>query len=282
MNALLYKICQLLKCKQVFNYCCNSSYGFISLQRSSSMKNLIPDTVYNKYQTKIYNNKSITPIKTICTWNIQELWWHSYKGHKINNIIKYIINSEYDVLCLQEVFEPYVQKMIVGNSQIRKKYPYFLTGDLYNRFIIGENSGLMVLSSQPILFKQFTPFCKSTFPDTFASKGALYFTIGEINFITTHLQSDDNRVAVLQLKYIIKNSPFHSKTILLGDLNIPNPYILLNIPSYCKKHTHDSGRQLDHIIPLQSDIKIDTTDVDYIDIKNTSDHWPLFSKLVKH
>lgn len=281
MNAILYKIYQLLKCNQVFNYCCNSSYGFISLQYDRFQNNLVPDIIYDKYQTKIYNNKTLKSVNTICTWNIQELWWYSYKGHKINNIIKYILNSQHDVLCLQEVFEPLVQKTILSNSKIRKKYPYFLTGDLYNKFVVGENSGLMVLSSQPILFKQFTPFIKSNLPDLFASKGALYFTIGEINFITTHLQSNNTIIAMSQLNYIINSSPFTTKTILLGDLNIPDPYIVLNVPECSKKHTHDSGRRLDHIISLHADINLNTN-VDYIDIKNTSDHWPLFSNLIKH
>ena len=38
---------------------------------------------------------------------------------------------------------------------MREKYPYFLSGDMKNKYIIGENSGLFVLSQFPIQFIDF-------------------------------------------------------------------------------------------------------------------------------
>ena len=78
---------------------------------------------------------------------------------------------------------------------------------------------------------------------------------------------------------ILQNSPFTEKTILLGDLNIPDPYSILNLPRGIKHHTHESGLPLDHIISLQNDLQLSSIDVDYINIKNTSDHWPVVAKL---
>lgn len=279
MNAILYKFGQLMRCKQIYTSCCDSSNGLISLQRCSDSRiSFLSDLVYDTYQKSLLFGKKFPSINKICTWNIQELWWHSYLGHKIENIINYISNSTSDVLCLQEVFESDLRNLIVYHPKIVKKFPYFLTGDLYNKFLIGENSGLLVLSSQPIIFRQFTPFRNTTLPDTFASKGALYFTIGEINFITTHLQSGAIDIALKQLQFILHESPFTSKVIVLGDLNTPNPFPYLKLSRNNRQHTHDSGRTLDHIIPLFADITM-KLDVDYINLKNTSDHYPVIATL---
>ena len=279
MKAVLYKVNQLLKCKQVYAYCCDSSNGLISLQQyPDSRLNLLPDSVYDAYQKSLLLDKKSPSLKKICTWNVQELWWHCYKGHKIDNIINYIVSSDSDVLCLQEVFESDLRNLIIRHPMIIKKYPYFLTGNLYNKFVLGENSGILILSSQPIIFKQFTPFPKTALPDTFASKGALYFTVGEINFIVTHLQSENTPLALEQLIFVLQASPFTKKTVLLGDLNIPDPFPVIRLPRNNLQHTHDSGRTLDHIIPLFSDLTMELG-VDYINLKNTSDHWPVFATL---
>ena len=274
MNAILSKLSELIHCNQVAHNHCISSNGIIDLHFKNGC--FISDHIFDMYQTKRYSNSTI---HNICTWNIQELWWHSYSGCKINNILYYILNSEYDVLCLQEVFDPHILNTILSHPNIQAKYPHFITGNMRSKFIVGENSGLLVLSSHPILFKQFTPFIHSILPDSFASKGALYFVIGEINFIVTHLQSNDTSIAIRQLKYVIDNSPFTANTILLGDLNIPDPYSTLDLPRGIKIHTHESGLPLDHIISLQNDIPVSSIYVDYIDIKNTSDHWPVVVQL---
>ena len=280
MYAIKYKLKQLMRCKQVWQSCCDSSNGNISLHSILNSCNMVPHAIYDTYQIQLTKKTSKKSIKSICNWNVQELWWHSYHKRKIKNIIDHISKSKFDVFCLQEVFETDVLTAILNNKAIREQYPYYLTGNLCNRFIFGESSGLLVLSSQPIVFKQFTPFYRTACPDTLASKGALYFTIGEINFITTHLQSANIPLALHQLKAIIKNSPFSRKTILLGDLNISDPFTFLSIPRNNVQHTHDSGRTLDHIIPITSDIKLDSIVVDYINLKNTSDHWPIFANII--
>jgi len=279
MWAIAYKFKQLLSCKQVLKSCCHSSNGNITfLPRNLTNPNFLPNPVYDTYQKKIVEKKAATPIKKICSWNIQELWWHCYRGNKINNLIHYIVHSDASVFCLQEAFDMDIQRLIITHPKITEKYPYYITGNQYNSYFLGENSGLIVLSDQPILFRQFTPFLHTTVPDCFASKGALYLTIGEINFITTHLQSDNIRIALQQLAFIIFNSPFKEKTVLIGDLNIPDPFSPLHLERNNNNHTHISGVTLDHILPLFSDLSL-SIDVDYINLKNTSDHWPLIASL---
>ncbi len=71
---------------------------------------------------------------------------------------------------------------------------------------------------------------------------------------------------------------FTKNTILLGDLNIPDPFTSLKIKRNNDQHTHISGRTLDHIISLFSDIKLNIN-VDYINLKKTSDHYPVVATL---
>jgi len=275
MYSVLYKLRQLFTCRQIFDRCCYSSNGPILLERRGvGIWDFSCDDVFEMYQTIRFKAIKPKPIKKIITWNIQELWWHSFTSMKLFNIIDYIRRSDSDVMCLQEVFDVDTFISIISCSTIRDKYPYFLTGNMMNRLVIGENSGLLVLSNQPILFRQFTSFEQESWPDRLASKGALYFTVGKINFIVTHLQSENVPLAVEQMSYILDRSPFSDATILLGDLNIPNPFSPLAVRSNNADITHESGRTLDHIIPLHGDILFDLS-VDYINIKNTSDHYPV-------
>ena len=292
--ALFYKISNLLKCKQKYYNYCKSSIGDITLKKNH--ESYISCNRYNNIQKEVSERFSNPPkitnkcisrynelqhdksIKKIITWNVQELWWYCYKGNKINNIINYIVNSDADVICLQEVFEPRSIWKIVNNNAVFSKYPHFLTGNMRNRFFIGENSGILVLSKKPIIFHQFTPFLYSKCPDSYASKGALYFSIDEYNFITTHLQSERPTLAASQLEYILRKSPFNNKTILLGDLNFENPFSLLNQAPNNIFHTHNSNRMLDHIISVNKDIDL-TTFVDHINLKNVSDHFPVHGEI---
>ena len=299
--ALCYKINTIFKtpCYKYFNNKIKTSLGDIPLIKGRTSNNTISNTGYCKnynlistkyfddYQNNIFNIKK-GKIKKITTWNIQELWWFCYNNKKINNIIQYLENCDSDVICLQEVFEEKSLWKIVNSSKIIEKYPYYLTGNMCKRFIIGENSGLLVLSKYPILFKQFTPFNKSKCPDFYASKGALYFTICDFNFITTHLQSSCPDLAYKQLDYIVQNSPFSlsENTILLGDLNVENPFVPLDVRCNNIIRTHDSNMILDHIIPLKScrrgninvDVSVDVS-VDDIDLTNISDHYPVHAVL---
>ena len=105
--------------------------------------NYICDPIYDISQIRLLKFKKESKIKSITSWNIQELFWHSYKGEKINNILNYILSSKSDVICIQEAFEIPTLDAIIFNKEIKKKFPYFLTGSLANRFIVGENSGLI-------------------------------------------------------------------------------------------------------------------------------------------
>ena len=91
--------------------------------------------------------------------------------------MEYIKKSDCDVICLQEVFEISSLERILYNKEILKKYPFSITGCMKSKYLFGENSGLLVLSNQPIQYVKFEPLLPYEFPDSFASKGILYFSV---------------------------------------------------------------------------------------------------------
>ena len=94
MDAILYKIKQLLKCKQCYYHTCLSSNGPFSLYKIPNTINYICDPIYNISQIRLLKFKKKSKIKSITSWNIQELFWHCYKGEKINKILNYILSSK--------------------------------------------------------------------------------------------------------------------------------------------------------------------------------------------
>ena len=283
--AVLYKLKHLFLCEQNTTAFCMSSEGNIfydektgaCIRREDDVELTLFHAKHDWHShvvaPKINRKDTKDKIKKIVSWNVQEVWWFCYKGQKINNIIRYLVQSDADVICLQEVFELSSLHKIIYNVDIYKKFPYFLTGNLCHRWVIGETSGLLVLSKCPIIFRTFHQLPVAVWPDVFASKGALCFTIADHNFMTTHLQSENINVALKQLSAISHSCPFKKDYILLGDLNLATPGKLFDVISNNEVATCDNGEILDHIIPvLNKPMKIC---VDKINLTNVSDHWPI-------
>lgn len=216
--------------------------------------------------------KDVFRVKKVMTWNIQELFWYLSPG-KLDNVLNYLLASDCDVICLQEVFESNSLERIINDVELRKKFPFFATGDLRSKYILGEGSGLLVLSVYPIRLSRFVPLAGMEFPDSFASKGILYFAVGGCNFATTHLQSENQKLAGYQLLYLLYHSPFGRDFILLGDLNHEQAERVLRVSRTNTFITHESNRILDYILPL-GDRKV-RVHRDSIDLTNCSDHYPL-------
>jgi endonuclease/exonuclease/phosphatase family metal-dependent hydrolase len=236
---------------------------------------------YQNINNPLHSYKNNTPYyfpRKLLTWNIQELFVYSNK-QKLNNVIRYLSGSNVDVICLQEAFEPDSIRAIINNPIIEYKFPYYLTGDMHSQYLIGENSGLLILSKFPISFQSFFVFNNCMFCDAFSTKGILYFKIGDINFACTHLQSDQTKIAEQQLKLITQHAPYNHNLITLGDFNHTRANSILNVSKNNYSITHDSGRILDYILPLSSDINV-SVNVDPINITNTSDHLPLIAEII--
>lgn len=211
---------------------------------------------------------------TIISWNIQELFLF-LNSKKLENVIEKLKTFSSDIICLQEVFEDKTKKLII--NELKEVYPYHLLGNIKKKYLIGEDSGLLVLSKFPIKFIYEYYLKNLRLPDSFANKSILYFKIGKINFATTHLQSTYEEISKLQLNDLINNSPFDN-FIIVGDLNNRSTNTILNIKVNNICNTFEDYI-LDYILPYNCDFNIEVKTID-IDITNTSDHMPIIGKIV--
>ena len=211
--------------------------------------------------------------KSIISWNIQELFLYSNTS-KVNNIINYLDSFESDVICLQEVFEDKTKNAIIRS--LSYKYHYHLITKTSKKFIVGEDSGLLVLSKYPIQYLSEVSLKGLTIPDSLANKTVMYFKIGNLNFATTHLQSEYQNISRVQLYEILKKSPIE-KFILAGDLNNESVNEIVGIKQNNFQPTWEN-KIIDYILPIGYDVEI-KTDVINIDLNNTSDHFPIIANL---
>ena len=69
--------------------------------------------------------------------------------NKLENIIQELKTLKTDLLCLQEVFEPNIKKLLY--KKITSNYPYYLCGNLKRKYLY-EDSGLLILSKYDVQF----------------------------------------------------------------------------------------------------------------------------------
>ncbi len=229
------------------------------------------------HKHKITNSKRCNYLDkptSIVSWNIQGLFYY-LSSLRVNNIINSLQTFNQDIICLQEVFEDSLKTNII--QKLSHKYPYYLCGNICKKYIVGEDSGLLVLSKYKIEFIKEIFLNDNYFPDKMANKSILYFKIGCLNLVTTHLQSSYfyyiEDIAANQIKMIKHNSPFDNY-IITGDLNNNQAYIYSGVSKNNDSNTWNNYI-LDYILPINlSTISVNTC-VSTIDIKDTSDHNPL-------
>ena len=263
----LSKICRLFCCKNNFKTVFFHDSGYLTLQ----------DRQMSRSEEKEKQGGG-PKIRKVCSWNIQELFWY-HSLPKLTSILYHINCLDAEVLCLQEVFEPATIRSIIHNKTIRDKYPYFLSGDMKNKYIIGENSGLFVLSQYPIRFVDFKHLPNAICPDNFATKGVLYFCVGNLSFALTHLQSGSQSIARQQLQFVMDQTPFKKNFIVLGDFNLNDADVFLDVERNNTVITHNSQRIIDYILPIECSFHINNT-VLQIDLDNVSDHYPIIGTII--
>lgn len=214
--------------------------------------------------------------RSIVTWNIQGLFLHM-NNQKTKNIISTLQSFQStDIICLQEVFDDDLKETII--YKLKDVYPYYLLGNTNKRYLFGEDSGLLILSRYPIEFKKEIILNQYNFPDRLANKSILYFSIGDLNLVTTHLQSnnmfENESMVIRQLYQLKEKSPF-DKYIITGDLNSEMAYFHLQLEKNNYTRTWGDDEILDYILPCNyTDIWINTSVYD-MNINNVSDHYPL-------
>lgn len=223
--------------------------------------------------------------------------------NRLNYLIEFLKNESFDVINLQEVFDPKAVAQI--KEALMDQYPYCIKPSKKG---IGFSNGLMVLSKFPIENTKTIFFQKLKFFDFFASKGAISYHVQiedqMIGIINTHLQSDYNPLTasntrIHQLKDIhllMSSSKSTSSFILAGDFNFQKQskeYQYLSklsifdpIPSkvfktFCgMKNNNDSNAiQLDYFFTNQTFIANFDTWIKILEGKKNemhiSDHRPL-------
>ena len=174
----------------------------------------------------------------ILSWNIKMMpvpyGWFLNSVERAENIIYALKNSEiYDVILFQEAFSEKIQKMIFDGLQ--SIYPYqIIPIDQTNFF--KTNSGLWVISQNPISLIDEISFTQVRGWDKLSSKGAKLYSIiknrQEFYLINTHLQSDykkkysnvrTNQYTEINENLILPYVKQGIPLIMCGDLNISEP-----------------------------------------------------------
>jgi len=219
------------------------------------------------------NNVYDKPVSAM-TWNIQGLFYF-LNPYKQKNIIKRLQENENDIICLQEVFEDSLKQEII--QKLYYKYPYYLLGNTDKKCIFGEDSGLLILSKYKIKFVKEILLSNNILPDILANKSILYFSVGNLNFATCHLQSSNmffsEDISGNQIKILLQESPF-KQYFILGDLNNNDAYIHTN----CVKNNYETtwnNEILDYIFTINYKHIDINVEADKTNIQDVTDHYPL-------
>ena len=228
----------------------------------------VEQTNCNQFKISEYSPDSIL------TWNIQSMFYFT-TPLKVRNIIKNIDNFNCDVVCLQEVFEDHVKGKII--EKLKYKYPYYLMGKTIKKNIVGEDSGLLVLSRYNINFIKEIEFHDNVCPDIMARKTVIYFKIGDYNFSNAHIHSNNLTIAEKHLQESVYKSPFESY-IMVGDLNHITADEIINVEKNNNEPTWEN-EILDYILPIgYKNNKFDVS-VIKLDLKDITDHLPVMCEI---
>lgn len=180
------------------------------------------------------------------------------QSERFNRISDSIASRDFELICLQEVFNKKVRKALLNKLSLR----YFRGSDYEcNEPIIGKliqrdcNGGLMTLSKYPIInetFYKFSTTQNTSLIERIGNKGFLFTTIlrnGElINIINTHLYSGSSQISannrmnqILEMQQILSKQEEYYKypTLLFGDLNITHPFLVDSNGVFNSTHAYD-------------------------------------------
>lgn len=165
----------------------------------------------------------------IVSWNVflRPAILNDNQMGRVDNISKYLLSTEADVLVLQEVFHKKARK-----SLLKKLAPnYKFQSKLGKRSFFGVSSGVVILSKHKITEEHQVSFKKAKGSDKMAKKGAvsavIQFFNTKIQIIGTHLQAGGGvqrkkirQSQIKQLKSLEDTTTITS--LYVGDFNIEN------------------------------------------------------------
>jgi endonuclease/exonuclease/phosphatase family metal-dependent hydrolase len=260
--------------------------------------------LYFKPKKSVIQSKSDL---NVISWNVNGLflYYNKYRWNSfLNDIGDMFIKKKTDVLCLQEVWEEStLTKLLV---MCEKNNLYLTTPPLKRKYKMAEHTGLVVISTYPIIYNYYHIYTSHKGTCSLSNKGVQYFTInhpnlGKLNFANTHLQSSFDvcfmnyeYIAKKQLTELIQNTPFYD-TIIVGDLNLETEDIINIIKNNILLKSVDgtftnneasyfsfpkTGKQLDYFLlynikPSEYKFRVNTLNL------FNSDHVPIMCKIKK-
>ena len=275
-------------------YCCyiliNAAFYILRLFRilifSSYLEDTYKDTSSNR--TTVFDDYLVPEPQTIVSWNIHGLPLF-ITNDITRNIVNNIMNFNCDIVCIQECFSDILLHKI--KKETCTVYPYLITGSLKKKFVLGENSGLVILSKYPITFQLFHTYKSSSGCDRLSNKGYLMVNIGNLNIVNTHLQSNELNIFCTNTEKIIEDQIEQlkqylpcEKSILCGDFNTTKLDNYIDIKINNKRNTLNSlifrkPQVLDYIVSKDTNYELRTTVMDLH--KNPSDHKPVRGLILK-
>jgi len=169
-------------------------------------------------------NKSIENNEIrIVSYNIKALF-PFYNKRRIKDLANYIetlfVERKTDIVCLQEAFELDFYNQLY--AMCAKNRLNIVHPPLERSFVVGENSGLVTISRYSVTYDKFVRYDRGAGLCWFANKGAHYMTVGigsnkSLPLVNTHLQSDNETIAINQFGKLIDNT---NGALIVGDLNM--------------------------------------------------------------
>tara|TARA_B110000285_G_C15027085_1_gene564726 strand:+ start:197 stop:1057 length:861 start_codon:yes stop_codon:yes gene_type:complete len=172
--------------------------------------------------------QSVKSLK-IVSWNVflRPAILNDNQMGRVNNISKYLLSTEADVLVLQEVFHKKARKSLL--KKLASSYRF--QSKIGKRNFFGVSSGVVILSKYKITEEHQLAFKKAKGSDKMAKKGAIstiiQFFNKRIQIIGTHLQSGSGlerknirKSQIKQLKSLEDTTTLTS--LYVGDFNIEN------------------------------------------------------------
>jgi endonuclease/exonuclease/phosphatase family metal-dependent hydrolase len=178
----------------------------------------------------------------ILTWNIaclpSQINMFRNPNKKIKEIIDKIKNTKSAIICLQEVFDYNIQKIL--SDSFEKDYKIYHSNETYYSLI--PKNGLFIASKYPILEHHEYAFKNKEGIESFVDKGVISIIIdheilGKTAIHNTHMQSDtlfwpyyasikNRQKQQKELKQYLNKDNFKNITnILCGDMNDKYNYI---------------------------------------------------------
>jgi hypothetical protein len=271
-------MCILSRLKRL---CCKQNKHHYIISSNSDNNDIIIDEEHSDL-TRPYDNcknyrynKNYLPEK-IVSWNINEVLCFS-TPHSQEIILKRLKIINADIICLQGVYNNRCRKFLIDN--LKEIYQYYITGDLYQNYKLGEHSGLLIISKFPIIFNKIISFNKKSSIDNLCNKGVLYVTINNINIALAHCSYYcDIYLIENELSLIKETSPFQ-EYIVVGCLQHPEAYKSLTMLKNNNCYTNIDKKSInDYILSSYTTLKI-TINISYLDISLVSYNFPIIATI---